>query len=66
MALLKKKCAYCGDKIEREKEIFRDVKTPGFVGTRKKAFMSEEHADKYEKEVEEHMKKPSKGGGCCG
>lgn len=65
MALLKKKCTYCGTKIKKGKEIFRDVKVPGLIGVKKKAFLSEKHADKYEKEVEEYLKKP-KGGSCCG
>lgn len=65
MSLFKKKCTYCGKKIEKGKEVFRGVKTPGFVGTKKKPFASKEHADKYEQEVEEYLKKP-KQGGCCG
>jgi hypothetical protein len=64
--MFRKKCAYCGTKIEKGEEVFRDVRTPGFIGTEKKAFISEEHADKYGKEVEEYLKKPKQGGGCCG
>lgn len=64
--MFRKKCTYCKTKIEKGKEVFRDVKTPGFVGTRKKPFISKEHADKYEKEVEEYLNKPKKGGSCCG
>ncbi len=63
MGILKKKCAYCGNKIDKGKEVFRDVKVPGFIGTRKTAFMSEEHADKYEDEVSKTSKKS--GHGCC-
>ena len=37
---------------------------PVFVGTKKKAFCSDEHANNYEKEVAEHCKKSR--GGCCG
>jgi hypothetical protein len=65
MGLFKKKCAYCRSKIDKGREVFRDVRVPGFVGTRKLAFASVEHADSYESEVEEHMRK-SKGGSCCG
>ena len=66
MSLFKKKCEYCKKKIEKEKEVFRDVKVPAFIGTRKKAFCCQKHADGYEKEVEEHLKKPQSGGSCCG
>ncbi len=66
MGLFRKKCEYCKNKIDKGKELFRDVKDPVFVGTREKAFCSEEHADSYEREMEEHMKKPRQGGGCCG
>lgn len=65
MNLFRKKCAYCGNKIDKGKEIFRNVKTPGFIGTKSKPFLSKEHADMYEREVEEYLKKPKKGG-CCG
>ncbi len=65
MDLFRKKCEYCKKKIEKGKEIFRDVKIPGFIGTRQKAFCCEGHANSYEREVKEHMEK-SKGGGCCG
>ena len=58
MSLFKKKCEYCGGKIEKEKEVFRNVKTPEFIGTRKKAFCCSGHANTYKKELEEHMKKP--------
>lgn len=63
--MFRKRCTYCGSKIEKGKEIFRDVKNLGSIGTKKKPFISEEHADKYEKEVEEYLKKPSRGS-CCG
>ena len=66
MSLFKKKCEYCREKIEKGKEAFKDVKIPGFIGTRKKAFCCSNHADGYEKELEGHLKKPRKGGGCCG
>lgn len=66
MSLLKKKCEYCKEKVEKGKEEFKEVKVPGLVGTRKKAFCCSDHVDGYEKEVEEHLKKPHSGGGCCG
>ncbi|PIO07349.1 hypothetical protein COU59_03415 [Candidatus Pacearchaeota archaeon CG10_big_fil_rev_8_21_14_0_10_34_12] len=67
MSLLKKKCAYCGNKIDRGREVFRDVKIIGFVGTKRKPFISKEHADSYEKEIEEYLKNQKKcGGSCCG
>ena len=65
MSLFKKKCGYCGTKIEKEKEVFKDVKVPGFIGTTKKAFCCLEHTNKYAEEMEEHLKKPRKGRGCC-
>lgn len=64
MGLFRKKCEYCGKKIEKGEEVFRDVKVPGFIGTREKAFCCSEHANNYEKEIEEHMKKGGKS--CCG
>jgi len=65
MGLFKKKCEYCREKIDKDGEIRKDVKVPGFVGTRQKVFCSDGHANNYEKEVEEHCKK-SKGASCCG
>jgi hypothetical protein len=38
---------------------------PEFTGTHLKNFCSEDHADLYEKEVEE-KKNCKPGGGCCG
>ncbi len=66
MSLLKKKCEYCGKKVEKGKEVSKDVKVPGLIGTREKAFCCSKHANKYEKELEEYLKKPKSGGGCCG
>ena len=66
MTLFKKKCHYCKEKIEKGKEIFRDVKTPGFIGTKEKAFCCKEHTESYEKEVEEHLKNSKSVGSCCG
>lgn len=65
MGLLKKKCEYCRKKIEKDSEIKKDVKILGFVGTRPKSFCCSEHAEGYEKDVEEHMKKNKNGGGGC-
>ena len=64
MGLLKSKCEYCKMKIEKGKEVFKDVKIPEFVGTRKKSFCCSEHAESYQKEILEKPKKS--GGGCCG
>lgn len=67
MGLFAKKCEYCRTKIEKGKEVKRNVKVPGYVGTHPKNFCCEEHARKYEQEIEEYMKKSKKsGGGCCG
>jgi len=63
MSLFKKKCEYCKEKIGRGKEIFRNVKDPVFVGTKKKAFCCGEHADLYEEESKNAKKCTS---GCCG
>ena len=64
MGLFKKKCEYCGNKIEKVNEISGDVKVPGFIGTREKAFCCEGCLKNYKKEIENHMKN-SKSGGCC-
>lgn len=67
MSLFKKKCEYCRNKIDKDKEIKKNVKIPDFVGTHPKNFCSEEHADNYEKELEEHLNNSKKcGGSCCG
>ncbi len=67
MQLFRKKCQYCGKKIDRGKEIFRDVRDPVFVGTRKKAFCCIEHAELYEKEINEYIKNSRNcKTGCCG
>ena len=52
-------------KIDKGKEITRDVKVPGYVGTHKKSFCCDEHADKYEEETK-NAPVASSGGGCCG
>ena len=63
MSLFKKKCEYCKRKIEKGRELLRNVKDPVFIGTREKAFCCPEHADKYEEEV---FNAEKGGGGCCG
>ena len=63
MNLFRKKCEYCRKKIEKNKEIFRDVKDPVFIGLRKKAFCCDEHANLYEQEVNNAKKC---GSSCCG
>ena len=49
MALFKKKCQYCGEKINKGEEIWAEVKVPEFTGTHIRAFCSEEHAELYQK-----------------
>ena len=67
MSLFGIKCLYCRTKIEKDKKVVRNVKVPGFIGTSPKNFCSEEHANKYNNEIGEYLKKPRKtGGGCCG
>jgi len=61
---LRKRCAYCGMRIAKGEEIIKEVKVPGMIGTRRRAFCSEEHAAAYQKEVQ--TVKPRSGGGCCG
>ncbi len=51
MSLFKKKCKYCGIKIEKGKEIFEEVKVPEFIGVRLRAFCSKEHAEIYKKNI---------------
>lgn len=65
MGLFRKKCEYCKEKTDKGSEIFRDVKVIGFIGTSRKAFCCDEHANTYEKEIEEHSKKQKSGGSCC-
>lgn len=62
MSIFRKKCEYCRKKIEKGQEVFRDVKNPVFVGTREKAFCCSEHADAYEKEINNIKKCRSS---CC-
>ncbi len=65
MILFKRKCEYCRTKIDKGKEVRRDVKVPGYIGTHPRNFCCEGHAEKYEKEVEECIKKTQKSA-CCG
>lgn len=65
MSLFGKKCGYCKKKIDKGREVKRDVKLPESTGTYPKNFCSENHADLYEKEVEEKKNCKHKGG-CCG
>jgi hypothetical protein len=47
MGLLKKKCAHCGKRIEKGKEVFSEVKIPEFKLPKIKTFCSEEHYGTY-------------------
>ncbi len=49
MVLFKKKCQYCGIKIEKDKEVFAEVKVPEFKNKIIKPFCSDEHAELYKK-----------------
>ncbi len=51
MTLFKKKCQYCGSKIEKGKEVFEKVKVPEFKDKVKKPFCSKEHAELYQKNI---------------
>ncbi len=62
MALFRKRCTYCGNKIEKGREIFKNVKVAGMHGNFDKAFCSEKHVDIYEKK----SNKKNKCGSCCG
>ncbi len=64
MSLFSKKCEYCREKIGKGSEIILNVKALGFIGLHKRYFCSDEHADKYKKEIEVYLKK-SKKEGCC-
>jgi len=49
MSLFKKKCQYCGNKIEKGEEVFAEVKVPEFKNKMVKPFCSEEHVELYKK-----------------
>ena len=67
MGLFSKKCEYCRNKIEKGKEVKRNVKILGYMGTYPKNFCCGEHVNKHKQELEEYIKKPRKSGkGCCG
>ena len=51
MKLFKKKCEFCGKKIEKGKEVFAKVKVPEFAEPIKKSFCSEEHAEQYKQTI---------------
>lgn len=51
MSLLKKKCEYCGEKIEKGEIVFGDVKPPELTKVCKKPFCTEAHIEKYQSEV---------------
>lgn len=63
--LFKKKCIYCRTKIEKGKEIKKNVKIPGYLGTHPKNFCSDKHAEEYVEEINKRPQQKS-GGGCCG
>lgn len=69
LIFLKKRCEYCKEKIEKGEEILKEVKVPEFLEKKPRVFCSEEHADNYEKEMEEYINYCNAcglGGGCCG
>lgn len=51
MGLFKKKCALCGEKIEKGKELIRKVKVPEFTGFRDMSFCSKKHAQQYDQYI---------------
>jgi len=51
MVLFKKKCTYCGFKIQRGEEVFEKVKVPEFKEARFRVFCSKEHAELYKKNI---------------
>ena len=57
MLIFRKECGYCKTKINKEEEVFRNVKDPVFIDKRQKAFCCSEHADSYEKEIKEYVMK---------
>lgn len=62
--LFGKKCEYCKVKINKGDEVEKEVIIPGFTGAHLKNFCSSEHANKYEKEAKESIKKRRRS--CCG
>jgi len=51
MSLFKKKCAYCKEKIDKGKEVWREVKVPEFTGLHLLPFCCKEHSEFYKKNV---------------
>ena len=51
MGLFRKKCNYCGSKIEKGEEVFAEVKISEFKEKVKSAFCNQEHAELYKKYV---------------
>ena len=51
MALLKKRCIYCKEKIEKGEEVWEKVKVPEFKDLKLKAFCTKEHAELYKKNI---------------
>ncbi|MBD3252204.1 hypothetical protein GF386_00545 [Candidatus Pacearchaeota archaeon] len=51
MALFKKRCAYCKEKIDKDDEVWEKVKVPEFKNRKNKVFCSKEHAELYKKNV---------------
>ncbi len=51
MVLFKRKCQYCGEKINKGNEIFEKVKVPEFKNKVKKSFCCKEHAELYQKNI---------------
>ena len=51
MKLFKKKCEFCGKKIEKGKELFGKVKVPEFADPIKKPFCNESHIEKYTENI---------------
>ncbi len=62
--LIKDKCFYCRNSIQRGEEFDADVKVVGYTGTFSKKFCSKEHVNSYVDEIQKVPKK-SGGGGCC-
>lgn len=56
MALFKKRCTYCKEKIKKGEEVLERVKVPEFIDPRIRAFCSKEHAELYKKKVKETPK----------
>lgn len=52
-----KKCFYCRQKILKEKTFKKEVRVYGKVGTFKKDFCNEEHAEAFESFTEELLKR---------